>query len=248
MSQFKLIRGDCLELMKDIPSASIDFIFTDLPYGGTHNSWDKQLDLDNLWQEYKRIIKNHGCIALWAQPPFSFNIASKAMDIYRYEWIIEKTKATGHLNSKRMPLKAHESIQIFYKHLPTYNPQKTEGHAPVHSFTKHQGDGSNYGKVKHGISGGGNTDRYPRDVLSFKWDTQTSCLHPTQKPIEACKYMIKTYTNEGDTVLDNCMGSGSTGVAAIMENRGFIGMELCPVYFKVASKRITEAKDGLIQG
>lgn len=137
-----------------------------------------------------------------------------------------------------MPMKAHETVQIFYKKLPIYNPQMTDGHTPVHSYTKHTDDGSCYGKTKTGISGGGSTQRYPRDVLQFKWDTQKSNLHPTQKPVEACEYFIRTYTNKNDIVLDSCMGSGTTGVAAKNLNRRFIGIEKEEKYFKIASERI----------
>ena len=167
-----LFCGDCLEILPQIPDKSIDMIFADLPYGTTHNEWDKPLDLDKLWKEYERIIKDNGCIALWAQSPFDKILACSNLKLFRYEWIIEKTKATGHLNAKKMPMKAHENVLIFYKQLPTYNPQMTDGHAPVHSYTKHTTDGSNYGKTKIGISGGGSTKRYPRDVLKFPWDTQ----------------------------------------------------------------------------
>lgn len=250
-SNIQLLCGDCLEVMQTIPDKSIDMIFTDLPYNTTQNSWDCAIELEKLWKEYKRIIKKNGCIALWAQAPFSHILAMSNLKQYRYEWVIEKTKATGHLNAKKMPMKAHENlmifsgevdapetIQIFYEKLPTYNPQMTEGHTPVHSYTKHTSDGSNYGKTKVGISGGGNTTRYPRDVLRFQWDTQKLHLHPCQKPVEACAYFIKTYTNELDTVLDSCMGSGSCGEAARMLNRNFIGIEKDADIFKIAQNRL----------
>lgn len=235
-----LLHGDCLQLMKDIPDQSIDMIFCDLPYGTTQNHWDSTIPLEPLWKEYSRIIKDAGCIALWAQAPFSHMLAMSNPKLYRYEWVIEKTKGTGHLNARKMPLKAHETVQIFYRKLPQYYPQMTDGHPPVHSFTKHSTDGSNYGKTKVGISGGGSTQRYPRDVLSFQWDTQRSSLHPCQKPINACEYFIRTYTKPGDLVLDNCMGSGTTGVACINTGRAFIGMELDDTYFQISQKRMEE--------
>lgn len=139
---------------------------------------------------------------------------------------------------KKMPMKAHENILVFYKKLPIYNPQKTTGHSPVHSYTKYQDDGTNYGATKIGISGGGSTERYPRSVQLFKTDKQVSSLHPTQKPVALLEYFIKTYTNENHIVLDNCMGSGSTGVACINTNRKFIGIELDEQYFGIASERI----------
>ena len=239
-SNCELWHGDCLELMKNIPDNSIDFIFADLPYATTNCVWDQKINLEKLWEQYKRIIKKNGCIALWSQPPFSHILALSNLKQYRYEWIIEKTKATGHLNAKKMPMKAHETVQIFYDKLPIYNPQMTEGHTPVHSYTKHTTDGNCYGATKVGISGGGSTQRYPRDVLQFKWDTQKSSLHETQKPVEACEYFIKTYTNEGDIVLDNTMGSGTTGVAALNLNRKFIGIEKEEKYFNIAKERVNE--------
>ena len=251
MQEATLLQGDCLELLPTIPAHSVDMIFTDLPYNTTQNSWDCLINLDELWKQYKRIIKKNGCIALWAQAPFSHVLALSNLSQYRYEWIIEKTKATGHLNSKKMPMKAHENVmifadmeespetlQIFYGKLPTYNPQKTEGHAPVHSYTKHTTDGGCYGATKTGISGGGSTQRYPRDVLQFKWDTQKSSLHPCQKPLEACEYFIKTYTNEANLVLDSCMGSNTTGLACKNLNRNYIGMEKDPHIFEIAKRRI----------
>lgn len=253
MKDIELWQGDCIELMNDIPDKSVDMIFTDLPYSTTQNSWDCMINFDELWKQYKRIIKKNGCIALWAQAPFSHVLAMSNLSQYRYEWIIEKTKATGHLNAKKMPMKAHENVmvfadlddtpetlQIFYGKLPTYNPQMTEGHTPVHNYTKHTTDGNCYGETKVGISGGGSTRRYPRDVLQFKWDTQKSSLHPCQKPLEVCEYFIKTYTNEGDLVLDSCMGSNTAGLACKNLNRRYIGIEKEPEYFEIAKKRIND--------
>lgn len=231
--------GDCLEIMSKIPDKSIQLILCDLPYGTTaRNEWDIIIPMDQLWKHYNRILKDNGVVALWSQMPFSAYLIMSNPNMFRYEWIIEKTKGTGFLNAKKMPLKTHENVLIFYKTLPIYNPQKTIGHKPVHSYIKHTDDGSNYGKSKIGISGGGNTDRYPRDVLTFKWDTQKSKLHPTQKPIAANEYFIKTYTNENDTVLDNCMGSGTVGCACRNLNRNFIGIEKNEEYFNIAKQRI----------
>ena len=234
----ELIKGDCLEKMKDIPNKSIDMILCDLPYGTTRNKWDSVLSLDELWEQYNRIIKDNGAIVLFAQTPFDKVLGCSNLKMLRYEWIWEKTSATGHLNAKKMPMKAHENILVFYKKLPTYNPQKTTGHTPVHSYTKHQDDGSNYGKTLIGISGGGSTERYPRSVQVFKTDKQKEALHPTQKPVDLLEYLIKTYTNENETVLDNCMGSGSTGIACVNTNRNFIGIELDDNYFNIAKNRI----------
>lgn len=195
---------------------------------------------NGLWSHYKRIIKETGCIALWAQAPFAQKLVESNSKLYRYEWIIEKTKATGHLNAKKMPMKAHENVLIFYKNLPVYNPQMTSGHAPVHSYTKHTDDGSCYGKTKSGISGGGSTNRYPRDVLKFSWDTQKSKLSRTQKPVAACEYFIKTYTNAGDTVLDHCFGSNTTGIACLNAHRNYIGMEKEEIQFTAGKERLIQ--------
>ena len=236
--KINLLHGDCLELMNDIPDKSVDMILCDLPYGTTRNKWDTPIDLNKLWEQYNRIIKDNGAIVLFAQTPFDKILGCSNIKMLRYEWIWEKTTATGHLNAKKMPMKAHENILVFYKKLPTYNPQKTTGHEPVHNYTKHQDDGSNYGKTKVGVSGGGSTERYPRSIQVFKTDKQKAALHPTQKPVALLEYLIKTYTNENEVVLDNCMGSGSTGVACINTNRRFIGMEIEEKYFKIAKDRI----------
>ena len=236
--KINLLHGDCLELMKNIPNKTIDMILCDLPYGTTRNKWDTPIDLNKLWEQYNRIIKDNGAIVLFAQTPFDKILGCSNIKMLRYEWIWEKTTATGHLNAKKMPMKAHENILVFYKKLPTYNPQKTTGHKPVHNYTKHQDDGSNYGKTKVGVSGGGSTERYPRSIQVFKTDKQKAALHPTQKPVELLEYLIKTYTNENEVVLDNCMGSGSTGVACINTNRRFIGMEIEEKYFEIAKDRI----------
>ena len=233
-----LRQGDCLVLLKDIPDKSVDMIFSDLPYGTTKNEWDCLINLNLLFKEYNRVIKDNGCIALWCQVPFSVKLAAANLKYLKYEWIIEKTRATGHLNAKKCPMKAHEKILIFYKEAPVFNPQMTEGHKPLHSYTKHKPDGSCYGKTKTGISGGGRTSRYPRSVLQFKWDTQKSKLHPCQKPLAACEYFIKTYTNEGDLVLDSCMGSNTIGLACKNLKRKFIGIELNAKFFEIAKQRV----------
>lgn len=249
-NDYTLWEGDCIELMDNIPDKSIDMIFSDLPYNTTKNSWDCIIDLDELWKQYKRIIKDNGCIALWAQAPFSHILAISNLKQYRYEWIIEKTRGTGYLNAKKMPLKTHENVlifadidealetlQIFYKKLPTYNPQMTDGHPPVHNYTKNT-ICTCYGKQKTGLKGGGSTKRYPRDVLHFKWDTQKSALHPCQKPVKACEYFIKTYTNERDIILDSTAGSMTTAIAAINTNRKVICIEKDEEIFNIGKDRV----------
>lgn len=243
--EIKLMQGDCLNLMTKIPDGSIDMVFCDLPYGTTRNSWDVVLDLKIFWRECERVIKDNGVIALWAQSPFDKVLACSNLKHYRYEWVIEKTSATGFLNAHKMPMKAHEQILIFYKKMPTYNPQMEHGHVRKVSTAEHKRNSkvtTNYGK--HGLTSYDSTDRYPRDVLRFKWDKQKSSLLPTQKPVAVCEYMIRTYTNKGDTVLDSCMGSGTTGVACVNTNRNFIGIELESKYFEIAKKRIERAEEG----
>tara|TARA_R110002050_G_scaffold554_1_gene4028 strand:+ start:6988 stop:7737 length:750 start_codon:yes stop_codon:yes gene_type:complete len=241
-----LIKGDCLEVMKTIPDGSIDAIITDTPYGTTRCKWDSVIDLSLMWEQLNRIIKPNGAIVLFAQTPFDKALGASNLNMLRYEWIWEKTAATGHLNAKRMPMKAHENILVFYKQLPTYNPQKTTGHKPVNNYTKSvnggTADGELYGKTGV-VSGGGNTDRYPRSVITYSSDKQKEKLHPTQKPVALMEYLIKTYTNENQTVLDFTMGSGSTGVAAKNLNRKFIGIEMDGNYFNIATDRINKQED-----
>lgn len=234
----QLLQGDCLELMKDIPEKSVDMVLCDLPYGTTENEWDKVINTEKLFAEYGRIVKNGGVIALFAQPPFNALLMMANIKQFRYEWIWQKSSGTGFLNANKMPLKAHENILIFYDTLPKYHPQMTYGHK---SYTANQsGISANY-KNQH-ITKTVNTDgsRYPVDVLQF---ASVNCsaepkLHPTQKPVPLLEYLIKTYTDEGETVLDNCMGSGSTGVAAVNTRWDFIGIELDSRYYQIAKERI----------
>lgn len=239
---FTVYQDNCIHTMSMMPDKSVDMIFTDLPYGTTKNTWDKPLNFDELWPQYERIIKDNGVIALWAQSPFDKVLACSNLKLYRYEWIIEKTQPTGFLNAHKMPMKAHENILIFYKKLPTYNPQMTHGHTRKVSSAWHKRGSQKYsGYGEYGLTDYDSTDRFPRDVLRFKWDKQKSALCSTQKPVAACEYMIRTYTNPGAIVLDSCMGSGTTGVAAVNLERDFIGIELDPAMFEIADKRITEA-------
>lgn len=238
-----LYNTDCLKSMKLIDDKSIDMIFTDLPYGTTHCKWDSIIDLQLLWEQYNRIIKDNGAILLFAQTPFDKVLGCSNLEMLRYEWIWEKTAATGHLNANRMPMKAHENILVFYKKLPIYNPQKTTGHTPMHSYVKRievQNNTEIYGRMNTELSGGGSTERYPRDVLIFSSDKQKSHLHSTQKPVALCEYMIKTYTREGDLVLDSCAGSMTTAIAAINTNRKYICMEKDKEIFNVGEKRVNE--------
>ena len=235
---YTLLFGDCLERMKEISDNSVDLVLVDLPYGTTQNKWDSVIDLEEMWKQLKRICSDNTPKIMFAQTPFDKVLGCSNLKELKYEWIWEKTTATGHLNAKKMPMKAHENILVFYDKLPTYNPQKTSGHKPANSYTKHQDDGSNYGKTKVGVSGGRQTDRYPRSVQVFKTDKQKVSLHPTQKPVALLEYLINTYSNEGDTVLDFTFGSCSTGVAALNTNRKFIGVEAEEKYFDIGASRM----------
>ena len=229
------MQGDCLELLGGVRDMSIDLILCDLPYGTTRNKWDKVIDLDKLWEHYNRIIKDNGAIVLFSQQPFSAKLIESNPKMFRYEWIWDKRQGTGFLNAKKMPLKSHENILVFYKKPPVYNPQMRTGFKPYK--TKQKSAGSNYDKSKPVVTIS-NGERYPVDIISFKRDSNGKKLYPTQKPVALLEYLIKTYTNEDDTVLDNCMGSGSTGVACVNTNRNFIGMELSSEYYNIAKDRI----------
>lgn len=231
----KLLHGDCLDLMHEIPNQSIDMVLCDLPYETTRNEWDFQVHLPALWTHYKRICK--GAIVLTAQTPFDKVLGASNLQMLRYEWIWEKGNATGHLNAEKMPLKAHENALVFYDKLPTYNPQKTTGH-PRKAATKRKDVTTNYGKQSFDAISYDSTERYPRSVIFFSSDKQRSKLHPTQKPVDLMEYFIRTYTNPGDLVLDNCMGSGTTGVACLKAGRRFIGIEKKIKFFEIAQQRL----------
>jgi site-specific DNA-methyltransferase (adenine-specific) len=237
--------------MKELPANSIDMVLCDLPYGMTaRNKWDKIISPDELWPLYSKVCKPNAAIVLFAAQPFASIMVSSNPKDFRYDWIWDKNKSTGFLNAKKMPLRKHEHLLVFYRKMPTYNPQKTTGHSPVHKFVKNTSDGNNYGKTKLGVTGGGSTERYPSSILRFPVinNDDPEKFHPTQKPVELCEYLIKSYTNEGDTVLDNTMGSGSTGVAAIRTGRNFVGIEQDKKYFAKAFKRINNEMLRLVKG
>lgn len=246
MNSYTIKQGDCLELMKDIPDKSIDMILCDLPYGATHNKWDSVIPTDKLWEQYNRVIKDNGAIVLFAQGLFTHKLVASNMKHFRYSLIWDKVRTTGFLNANRMPLRRHEDILVFYKSLPTYNPQMTEGGEPSHSRGtkwkdkgKAQDKGLTYGKYDHMdySTSFDRTQKYPTSIIRVSNIVQKN-LHPTQKPLELCEWLVKTYTNENELVLDNCMGSGSTGVACIKTNRNFIGFELDDKYFNIAKERL----------
>ncbi len=240
MTMMKLLHGDCLELMGNIADQSIDLILCDLPYETTRNEWDFMVHLPAMWAHYKRICR--GAIVLTSQTPFDKVLGASNLPMLRYEWIWEKTHPTGHLNAKKAPMKAHENVLVFYSQLPTYNPQKTTGH-PRKTAVKRADLSTNYGKQDFAPISYDSTERYPRSVLVFASDKQRSKLHPTQKPLALMEYFVRTYSNPGDTVLDNCMGSGTTGVACLNLGRRFIGIEKNREYFDVAQQRILSATD-----
>jgi DNA modification methylase len=235
-----LIHGECLEKLKDVEDKTVDLILTDLPFQTTQNKWDIIIPFEPLWEQYGRIIKDNGAIVLNSMQPFTSQLICSKLEWFKYELIWQKNKPRGFLNAKKQPLRTHESIVVFYKNQPTYNPQKTTGHKPVNSYTKHTSDGSNYGKTKTDISGGGSTERYPTSILNFPVVNNDSeeKYHPTQKPVELCEYLIKTFTNEGDLVLDSCMGSGTSCLAAKRLKRQYVGIEKDAEYYKIATERL----------
>lgn len=233
----KLIYGDCLERMKEIPDNSIDCIITDLPYGTTQNKWDSVIDFNLMWEQVRRVAKANSAICFFGQNPFSANLIMSNPKMFKYNWVWEKEAGTGFLNAKKYPLKNHEDILIFCKKPHTYNPQFTEGKPYV---CKKGGGTSNYNKdSKENITTKNKGLRYPLTTIKFNRDKNK--IHPTQKPVALLEYLIKTYTFEGETVLDFTMGSGSTGVACKNLKRNFIGIEKDKEYFRIAKQRIKDA-------
>lgn len=243
MSNIKLHQGDCLEIMKQMPDKSVDMILCDLPYGTTTCKWDTIIPFDKLWEQYNRIIKDNGAIVLFGQEPFSSMLRMSNPKMYRYDWIWQKERFSNVLCVKNMPGKIHENICVFYKKQPTYNPQMRE-----RTGKEIKPNRPKDGKIGSLICSSGLTPkpykdtgkRYPITVVQFNRDILTSNLHPTQKPVALCEYLVKTYTNAGDTVLDNCMGSGTTGVACRNTGRNFIGIEWDKNYFDIASDRMKQ--------
>lgn len=231
--------GDCLELMQDIADQSIDLILCDLPYGTTQNKWDAVIPLEDLWCAYNRICR--GAVVLTAAQPFTSALVMSNVNDFKYQWVWQKSRPTGHMNAKKQPLREHEDICVFYRKQPTYNPQMTKGKPNhVNSNPKVKSSSDNYG-MQYEVAEKVTDEKYPKTILPFKVLSPTHVQHPTQKPVELMEYLIETYTNEGDTVLDNCMGSGTTGVACVSTGRNFIGIEQDFKYFRIARQRIKEA-------
>lgn len=235
-----LMQGDCLELMKTIPDESVDLVLCDPPYGTTACKWDSVIPLEPMWKELKRVTRKDSAIVLFASQPFTSLLVSSNFEMFKYQWYWNKNKSTGFLNAKKQPLRRVEDICVKYTKQPVYNAQKSQGGKPVNNFYSRSA-GSTTGKVNNS-PGGGQTDRYPVNTLDFPVlnndGSKGERFHPTQKPVELMEYLIKTYTNEGMTVLDFTMGSGTTGVACKNLNRNFIGIEKDEKYFQIASDRI----------
>lgn len=234
-SNITIYNQNCFDVMPTLKEASVDLILCDLPYGTTQNKWDSTLPLDKLWTEYKRLLKPNGAVVLTASQPFTSMLVLSNLDMFKVEMIWEKTICSGQLNVKRQPLRAHESILIFYSKQPTYNEQLTEG-KPYKIKRKVKFEAQGYGEQKN--SEKNNTGfRHAKTVIKIP-NPRVKGGHPTQKPVELMEYIIKTYSNQGDTVLDNCMGSGSTGIACLNLNRNFVGIELENKYYEMAKSKM----------
>ena len=237
-----LYRGDALEVLPRLAAQGLtaDMIFADPPYGTTPCRWDAVIDIPKMWKELKGVSLPRTPVLLFCQQPFTSVLGSSNLKRLRYSWVWEKTQPTGFLNARRMPMKAHEDILVFYDRLPKYNPMKTGGHKrkvvmAVHQLKCEQGEiYRRHDNYRDYVS----TERYPRSVLTYKTDKQLSCLHAAQKPVALLEYLIRTYTDEGDTVLDFAMGSGSTGVACRNTGRRFVGIEIDEAIFQTAYNRI----------
>ena len=233
----KVYLGDCLEVMKDIHDKSIDMVLTDLPYGMTACKWDTIIPFEPLWEQYKRIIKDNGAIVLTASQPFTSALVMSNVKMFKYEWIWEKTRATGFFDAKKRPLNDYEDVCVFYSKQPTYNPQMTEAQKIYkRGFVKIRksdcyGEQKDFEQKESGL-------RYPKRIIKIQNADIKDIVHPTQKPVALFEYLIKTYTNEGDLVLDNCAGSGTTGVACKNLNRNYILIEKEPEYIDIINKRL----------
>ena len=238
--KYHLSCGDCLEIMQQMPDGSVDMVLCDLPYGNTRNAWDVKLNFEALWRQYKRVVKTNGAIILFGSGRFTSELMQSNMRDWRYNLVWEKTTPTGFLNAKRMPLRSHEDILVFYRKPPVYNPIMSDGKRKV-ATAQHKRNcrgGSSYGKYTP--SNYDSDKRYPRSVLHFATDKQKCALHPTQKPVALLEYLIRLYSDEDDLILDNCMGSGSTGIACLRSGRRFVGIEIDPAIFDTAEKRICQ--------
>ena len=238
----EILLGDCLELMKDIPNGSIDMILCDLPYGTTQCKWDSIIPLNKLWEQYERIIKPNGAIILTSAQPFTSALVMSNTKLFKYDWVWRKPKGTGHLNAKKQPMRDKEDVLVFYKNQCTYNPQWTWGEPYTNlksGKTAKPSTAEVTGKYMNGAEfrNGSDGRRYPKQVQEFGV-VEGGTLHPTEKPVDLFRYFIRTYTNEGDIVLDNTAGSGTTAIACMEENRQFIVMEKEEKYYDIIKKRV----------
>ena len=232
-----IYHGDCIEGMKILPDNSVDMVLTDPPYGTTRNKWDTVVDMDAFWKEIKRVTKKKSAILIFTQMPFTATVVMSNPKMFRYEWICEKANSTGFLNARRMPMKCHENVLVFYDKLPVYHPIMEHGE-PYRRGLEDK-NSSNYNAVKHLRRENPTGTRFPRDVLKVSWRSAFGkTLHPTQKPISLCEYFINTYTDDRDVILDPFIGSGTTAIAAKNTNRNYIGWEQNDEYFKIAEERL----------
>lgn len=245
-SNIQLYQGDCLEKMKEIPDGSIDLVLTDPPYGTTACKWDSVIDLEKMWKELKRVIKPNSAIVLFAAQPYTSVLIASNLKMYKYNWVWKKSQAVGHLNAWRQPMRNTEDVCVFYAKQCLYIPELKDkpmvNQRPVTTRTK---TSDNYGNHKLDVHRCPPDKTMPATILEF--NNAQGTLHPTQKPVDLMEYLIKTYSNEGDVVLDFTLGSGTTGVACVNTNRKFIGIEKDEGYFKIAQDRIQAAQDALLQ-
>ena len=261
----KIYNMDCLEGMKMIPDGMVDAIICDLPYEVLHKNnpnaqWDRLIPMEPLWEQYKRVIKDNGAILLFCQGMFTAQLMMSQPKLWRYNLVWDKCRSTGFLNANRMPLRCHEDIAVFYKSLPVYHPQMTVG-TPSHprhpqGNGKHKETNNCYGKFKSGrtydydkqirkVEPTRPGEKFPTSIIRIKKEHETTVLHPTQKPVELIRYLIRTYSETGGVILDNCMGSGTTAIACIKEKRNFVGFELDKNYYEIAKKRIEKEQSQL---
>ena len=239
----KIYNEDCLEGMKRIPDKSVDMILCDLPYGTTACKWDTIIPFEPLWEQYNRIIKDNGAIVLTASQPFTSALVMSNPKMFRYEWIWDKVKPSTGLHAKHQPLRQHESVLIFYKRKATYNPIMTKANDRKETIISSNGEAFGGATVTRQHDNKG--ESYPRSILTLSNANQRGKVHPTQKPVALFEYLIRIYTNEGETVLDNCMGSGTTAIACMNTKRNYIGFELDEGYFNIANERINKHNENL---
>ena len=252
----QMFKGDCLQEMRKIADGTIDMVLTDLPYGCLNSrnenaKWDCQIPIEALWENWLRVCKRNAAIVLFSQGMFSAQLMMSKPELWRYNLIYSKGRVSGHLNANRMPLRSHEDIIVFYREQPTYNPQKVKALPGQESHSRGRPDkaikNQCYGKMRC-VEDGDLTMKYPKSILYFPREAPTEIVHPTQKPVDLCRWLIRSYTNQGETVLDCTMGSGTTGVACVFENRDFIGIEKDEKYFRIAKDRIESERDKPKQG